>query len=43
MDLNKIIELFKSIKDNPTVIIGIVFASIGTLINPKYLFFVELL
>jgi ABC-type phosphate transport system auxiliary subunit len=36
MDLNKIIELFKSIKDNPTVIIGIVFASIGTIASGSY-------
>jgi len=36
MDLNKIIELFKSIKDNPTVIIGLVFASIGTIASGSY-------
>lgn len=36
MDLNKIIELFKSIKNNPTVIIGIVFASIGTIASGSY-------
>jgi len=36
MDLNKIIELVKNIKDNPTVIIGIVFASIGTIASGSY-------
>jgi len=36
MDLNKLIELVKNIKDNPTVIIGIVFASIGTIASGSY-------
>ena len=36
MDLNKLIELVKNIKDNPTVIIGIVFASIGSIASGSY-------
>ena len=36
MDIEKITELFKSIKDNPTVIIGLVFASIGTIASGSY-------
>lgn len=36
MDLNKLIELVKNIKDNPTVIIGIVFASVGTIASGSY-------
>jgi ABC-type phosphate transport system auxiliary subunit len=36
MNLDKIIELFNSIKNNPTAIIGIVFASIGTIASGSY-------
>jgi ABC-type phosphate transport system auxiliary subunit len=36
MDLNKLIELVKSIKDNPTVLVTLVFASVGTFASGGY-------
>jgi len=36
MKLEEIIKLFESIKDNPTVIWGIIFASLGTIASVSY-------
>ena len=36
MNLDKILELIKSIKDNPTVLVTIVFASVGTIATVTY-------
>lgn len=37
MNFDKILELIKSIKDNPTVLVTIVFASIGTIASGSYI------
>ena len=36
MNIEKILEVIKSIKDNPTVLVTIVFASIGTIASGSY-------